>query len=86
MKYPRSKRKSKNYVTRQQIALATSMWDKMAATKVIKVRSQDQVAYLVKGQEKSQGKVQEAVLHRAKATLKDSNTMAWEYLRDAALA
>lgn len=75
MKYPRTKKKSKNCVTCQQINLTISTWDKMAVTRVIKARSQGQVEYSGKGQEKSQGKAQEAVLHRAKATPQDSKTM-----------
>lgn len=58
----------------------------MAVTKVIEARTGDQVEYSGESQEECQGKVQEAVLHRAKATIKDSKTMTWECLRDGALA
>lgn len=58
----------------------------MAVTKVIEARTGDQVEYSGESQEECQGKVQEAVLHRAKATIKDSKTMTWECLREGALA
>lgn len=58
----------------------------MAVTKVIEARTRDQVEYSGESQEECQGKVQEAVLHRAKATIKDSKTMTWECLREGALA
>ena len=37
------------------------------------------------GQEEPQGEVPEAVLHRAKATTKDSEIMTWDCLKDGAL-
>lgn len=58
----------------------------MAVTKVIEARTRDQVEYSGESQEQCQGKVQEAVLHRAKATIKDSKTLTWECLREGALA
>lgn len=58
----------------------------MAVTKVIEAGTRDQVEYSGESQEECQGKVQEAVLHRAKATIKDSKTMTWECLREGALA
>lgn len=58
----------------------------MAVTKVIEARTGDQVEYSGESQEECQGKVQEAVLHRVKGTIKDSKTMTWECLREGALA
>ena len=41
--------------------------------------------YSGEGQEESQGKIHESDLHRAKATTKDSEAMAWDRLRNGAL-